>query len=311
MDRLKIIFSTSLMNTEIYKKFTLKKAMVFDKKYPHGIMGVSIETTLNCNAKCIMCYHAYKKLYGTMNMNLFKKIIDDCFQNGINYITLSIYGEPLMDKDFFERIKYLRKYNMNYSFSTNGSLLTNENAMKLFKLGGLKEIIFSVAGYDKNVYEKIMINLNRDVVYKNILNFLSLKKKFNKTDIYTMISIVKTKFNKNDIKKFVNFWQKQKGVNRVRISDLWDRVGDKNISQIGELTKLHKKGNWLSPCKQLWGKVYIYFDGRVGPCCDDADLRQLVIGDMNKQTLREIYAGEKIMNLRKLHIKDKRKDHAI
>jgi hypothetical protein len=72
-----------------------------------------------------------------------------------------------------------------------------------------------------------------------------------------------------------------------------------------------KKTNWLSPCRMLWGPLNVYYDGKVGPCCKDNDKRQLIIGDLTKQTIREISTGEALNNLRKLHLSGKRSSHPI
>ena len=312
MDIVKTIFSNRLLiNSRWYRASTIKAAKRHAQKYPNGEMGVSIETTLNCNAKCVMCFHGYKQLSGVMSMDLFKKIIDDCNANHITNVGLSVYGEPLTDPYLFERIGYLRKYNMGYGFITNGYLLDADKAEMLFKLGGFRKINFSACGYEPHVYESIMVNLKRDVTYKNIINFLHLKLKYKQNNLIVIISTVKLNLNKGEMKDFVKFWQRQKGVNQIITADLWDRVGSKNVNELGEIGKIHKSNNWLAPCKQLWGGVYIYFDGRVAPCCDDGDLRKLIIGDINKQDLRQIYSGDYIKNLRKQHFEDKRYLHPI
>jgi len=310
-DVLKSIFSSKIVaNNRFYKAFVLSQA----KRYSlnnQGVKGICIETTLNCNARCVMCYHNSANLTGVMDMDLFKKIINDCAANNITHIGLSLYGEPLLDKYLFERIKYLRQFNMNYGFYTNGQLLDEEKAGKLFELGGLEKINFSVMGYKKETYEETMLGLKRDVSYRNILNFLSLKKKLNQGNVTVGISTVKLHKNKKEMRDLVKFWKSQKGVDYVITADLWNRKGGGNIEEVGEVGKFHQGGNWLSPCRQLWGTVYVYFDGRVVPCCDDNDLRKLTIGDMNKQTLKEIYFSKELDNLRRLHLEDKRNCHPV
>ena len=70
-------------------------------------------------------------------MDLFKKVIDECHELGINQVSLGIYGEILVDEKLFEKIAYLRKYGMTYQIVTNASLLTAEKTDRLFELGGL------------------------------------------------------------------------------------------------------------------------------------------------------------------------------
>jgi len=130
---------------------------------------------------------------------------------------------------------------MNYGFFTNGSLLDKSKARILFELGGLKNINFSICGYKTKVYEAVMVGLKRDVTYKNVIDFLSLKEIFRRHDLYVSISTVKLHLNKKDMRDFVKFWQKQKGVDAIITADLWDRVGSQSIENIGILGKMHKK----------------------------------------------------------------------
>ena len=108
-----------------------------------------------------------------------------------------------------------------------------------------------------------------------------LKRRFGRDDVCITVSSVKLDLNKKDMKRFIEFWKGQRGVDRIIIADLWDRMGGKDAVGIGRFDKLHRKDVWLAPCLQIWAGVNIYFDGRVAPCCDDADRRQLIIGANN------------------------------
>lgn len=50
-------------------------------------------------------------------------------------------------------------------------------------------------------------------------------------------------------------------------------------------------------CSYPWRSVVVLWDGRVVPCCRDADA-QLVLGDLREQTLRQIWHGERAQALR-------------
>lgn len=312
MNLLKRFFSShAFANSSLYKNYVMKKAHKLNHIYPYLPKRVSIETILSCNSKCVMCAHYDTDMHGIMDMQLYKKIIKECHYYNIDIIGLSGYGEPLLDKYFFERIQYLRKYNMNYTLVTNASLLDKEKAQRIFEFGGLKKIQISANAYDPRIYEKIMVGLTRDKTYLNILNFLELKEKYKKKKIYVTISTVKLHINKDDIKNFVKFWKDQKGVDQILISDVWNRVGNRDVNKVGTLNNLHKPTNRLHPCKKPWDSIYIYYDGRVGPCANDQDKKQIIIGDIKKQSLDEIFYGEKITKLRQFHLNDKRAPHHV
>lgn len=312
VDTIKSIFSCpAVANSTVYKMYTLRAAKRYAARFPQGDTQVSIETTLNCNARCLMCYHHVRQMQGTMRMDLFKKIVDDCRAHGITGVGLAVYGEPMMDPHLFERIQYLRTLNMQYGLFTNGYLLDKDRADKLFALGGLNRINFSVCGYSPEIYERVMVGLKRDTTYRNIMYFLSLKEKYKRQLPAVVVSSVKLNLNKKETKTFVKFWRRQRGVDMVIMGDLWARAGDKEVREIGEVGKMHNKNNWLPPCRQLWGSLYVYYDGRVASCCDDNDKRELIVGDMNTQSLRQILTGERLLSLRALHLDDKRRSHPI
>ena len=303
--------SKFVANNPLYKNFVMKKARRYAKECKEYEKVISVETTLSCNARCVFCAHHNQVMTGTMSMEIFEKIIDECHEHGIQLINFGVYGELLTDKFLFERIKYLRKYNMTYSFFTNASLLKPEITDKLFEMGGLAGVNFSINGFSREIYEKTMVGLKRDVAYENTLYFLEQKGKLNLDELAVHISAVRTKLNKKDFKEFFKFWKKQKGVSMVWSLELMDRMGNDYDGKLGKLGLMDNKHNWLSPCKILWGPIRIFYDGRVSPCCKDDDKRELIIGDISKQTLKEILTGEALNSLRQLHLSDKRNSHPI
>jgi MoaA/NifB/PqqE/SkfB family radical SAM enzyme len=308
----KFIFSNKLVaNSSIYKKLVTKKAKQIALENREYKGTICIETALTCNSRCVFCGHYNKTMAGIMSMDLFRKIIDECCEYGIKNVTLGIYGEVIVDKGFLDKVKYIRKRGMTYDIITNASMLIPEITDELLRLGGISNMSFSVNGYSKEVYEKTMVGLNRDVTYKNVLYFLKQKEKLKADNIKVTITAVETKINKKDFKNFYRFWKKQKGVDLVLSAELIDRMGVEYHGEIGELGPMTKKENWLSPCRQLWGPLNVYYDGKVSPCCVDNDKRELIIGDCNKQTIREISIGKELNNLRQCHLEEKRRQHLI
>jgi MoaA/NifB/PqqE/SkfB family radical SAM enzyme len=298
-------------NSSIYKYLVMEKA---EKKAGENSVGkhtIFIENTLSCNSRCIFCAHHYKTMTGTMTMDLYRKIIDDCRVCGISSVVFGVYGETFVDKYLFERIEYLRKYDMTYGIITNASLMTPDITEKLFQMGGLSFVHFSANGFSKEVYEKTMVGLKRDVSYRHMLYFLKRKKELKADKLVVNVSTVITKYNKKDIKSFFKYWRKKKGINMIMPTELFDRMGIEYKGEIGELGPLTNKNNWLSPCRSVWGTLMIYYDGKAAPCCQDADERYLTVGDANKQTIEEILNSEELKSLQKCHLSGNRRKHPI
>ena len=54
--------------------------------------------------------------------------------------------------------------------------------------------------------------------------------------------------------------------------------------------------------------MYIWFDGKVNPC--DADYKSLLsFGNVNQNSIKEIWSNNSIAKLRQDHLKNNRRDH--
>src|SRR5205814_3929156 len=99
---------------------------------------VRYETTDHCNATCIMCprdLHKDGREHGVMDLELFKKSIDEVVPLGAKRIVLTGFGEPLMDKTLVEKIAYAKSKGLNTYIISNGSLLSRKYSERLIEAG--------------------------------------------------------------------------------------------------------------------------------------------------------------------------------
>ena len=89
-----------------------------------------------CNLKCIHCYSQSKDIEypGELNTKEAKAMLDGLAEYGAPVILFS-GGEPLLRKDLMELITYARNKGLRAVISTNGTLITEEKAEELKKLG--------------------------------------------------------------------------------------------------------------------------------------------------------------------------------
>src|SRR3972149_3969458 len=102
-------------------------------------MQLHLETIAICNAACVFCpYPTMKRPRGTMSMDLFRKIIDEAATiSRIEEVCLTGLGEPLLDRQVVERLRYVRKKMplIQTTLYTNGSLLSAEKVTALRDAG--------------------------------------------------------------------------------------------------------------------------------------------------------------------------------
>jgi len=109
----------------------LPKKLVEAVKKPLPV--VVWNSTSSCNLKCVHCYaSAGKPSESELTTEEGKAFLDDLAEMRIPILLFS-GGEPLMRKDLFELATYVTSKGIMISLSTNGTLISEENAEKLKK----------------------------------------------------------------------------------------------------------------------------------------------------------------------------------
>ncbi len=274
----------------------IKKIMKRGSEFPSVI---AIETTNFCNARCIMCaYRIMKRKKGFMSIKLYRKIIEEIKDRELDILLLSGFGEPLIDKRLPDFIKYAKDKGIKkIGIVTNGSLLFLETAQKLAD-AGLDEIHISIDGADKHTFEKIRIGLSFERVVENIENLRTLK---NKPHIILQMVVIRE--NEKQIKEFLKKFKNS--ADRIIIRQAQNWIG--SISLDTQSFSPHIKQLKVSypPCHYLWTSLSIYWDGTVPLCCLDYDAK-VILGNVNVESVEEIWKKEKFNRIRTLHIARKR-----
>lgn len=139
-----------------------------------------------CNLKCIMCGQG-----GNCKEPLEEKLYLETFNKlNSNYkIVTTGRGEPLIyKKELFELIT--NKKFKRVDTITNGTLFTNDDISLLSNYKDYISIIMSFDSDIKEIYEKIRIGANFDIVYNNLI-------KLHEAGVLNRIHLVVQKLNKD------------------------------------------------------------------------------------------------------------------
>lgn len=254
---------------------------------------LSIQTTSLCNASCLFCpYDRVKNLFPakTMEINLYKKIIDECGKyKEVERIILYMNNEPLTDRYIIERINYAKEKipGISVHLLTNGTLLDDKTADQLIN-SGLDWLGVSFHGIKKETIEKTM-GIPYDLTFSRINKFIEKARKKKNLKEYLMITLLKHKYlTESEKDEAIKFW-KNKGIERISYFK-------KPISRAGNVKKLSKVYNQgkITGCNSIWADEMLHIgeDGKVVLCCMDWK-REVVLGDLNNQTVKEIWQGER------------------
>lgn len=260
-----------------------------------------IEPTNHCPMNCVMCPRQYmKREKGYMDFGLFKRIIDQ-IKVYDNHVQLHHFGDPLMHPQISEFIRYCKEKGVKTNMSVNPILLTKKTSEQIID-SGLDRIYISLDSVDDESYKEIRgIKADYEKAVSNIKYLAELKTKKQKKTPKITVGLIYMKSTKDEVKKFKENW-KIKGIDEVCIKPFTGFGMQSILTHADESTLKKIEMGCEYPCFLPWRSITIMWDGRVVPCCYDYD-GKYVIGDLKKESLKEIWNNKRMKELREQHIK--------
>jgi AdoMet-dependent heme synthase len=112
------------------------ESLVFSGQTPNlrTPIGVHLDPTFRCNARCIFCYDSSGSDHGLDEITLdeVKRVLDECRELDVVEITFG-GGEPFLRDDFLAMVHYAKKLNLRSMILSNGMSITGEVARELVR----------------------------------------------------------------------------------------------------------------------------------------------------------------------------------
>jgi radical SAM protein with 4Fe4S-binding SPASM domain len=273
-------------------------------------MSISFEPTTSCNLRCPECpsgLRAFTRPTGMLENGFFKQTIDDIYKD-ILYLIFYFQGEPYLNRNFLEMVKYASSKNIYTATSTNAHYLTDEVARKTVE-SGLDRLIISIDGTTQEVYKQYRVGGNLNRVIEGARNIVKWKKELKSKTPFVFFQFLVVKPNEHqveDIKKLAA----EVGVDEVRFktAQVYDYENDPNqlipINEKYSRYKKNKEGRTIAKnklanhCWKLWQANVITWDGLVVPCCFDKDASHQ-LGNLKNQSFKEIWHNDNYKQFRK------------
>jgi len=272
--------------------------------------SISFEPTTTCNLRCPECpsgLRAFSRSTGNLDKDFFRKTIDEIYKELI-YLIFYFQGEPYINPDFLEMVKYANKKKLYTITSTNGHFLNDENSKRTIE-SGLDRLIISLDGTTQEVYESYRIGGNMDKVLEGTRNIVKWKKKLKSKTPYILFQFLVVKPNEHqieEVKKIAN----EIGVDKVlfKTAQIYDyKNGNPLIPTIDKYSRYKEqldgtfkiKNRLANSCWKMWHSNVITWDGKMVPCCFDKDA-EFVMGDLKENTFHEIWNEKKYKKFRKV-----------
>ena len=223
-----------------------------------------------------------------MDTTAYKRSIDEVTALGATQVVLTGFGEPMLDRELEEKIRYAKSKGLRTYIITNGGALTPKRATALL-MAGLDEMRVSFYGMEPSTYNAVMRGLDFDRTIKNLMHFLAVRTSL-KIDCKVQLSYLVLPENEKDVDEFIRFWEP-----KVEAIEVWKphNFGDGKDyrERSGKKTSCGRPDN---------GPLQIQWDGTVIPCCYDYN-NQIVLGNAFETPIPDIMNGYRYAALRSAH----------
>lgn len=190
-------------------------------KYGDGSNIIRIDT--RCNFDCMFCT-AFCDKNSTISFEQIIKAVDTLYNKGCNTVTIT-GGEPTLQLDIMNILKYIKEKDMYIDLQTNGFSSQNIDFAKELINCGVNSFFISLHSHKPDIFEKItQRNAFNDVV-KGIHNLMILG-----ADI--QISHVVNLLNYKDLKEFMSFILEEFNIKKVYVSFVYPNVHKNNSVEI-------------------------------------------------------------------------------
>jgi radical SAM protein with 4Fe4S-binding SPASM domain len=272
-------------------------------------ISISIEPTTSCNLRCPECpsgLRSFSRPTGMMDKKFFSNIIDELKEH-LLYLTFYFQGEPFLNTDFLEMVKYASSKNIYTSTSTNAHYLNDEVAEKTIK-SGLNRLIISIDGTTQESYQQYRIGGSLQKVLDGAANVVKWKQKLKSKTPHLIFQFIVVRHNEHQLDE-VKSLAKKIGVNEVvfKTAQVYDYEQGNDLIPLNEKFSRYKKqanGTWaiknklLNHCWKMWHSCVITWDGSVVPCCFDKDASHR-FGNLKESSFADVWFGEKYKEFRK------------
>lgn len=253
---------------------------------------INIEITSRCSARCLVCPHdtLYRK-NRDMSFEDIMSIVGDAYNIGIRHIHPHLFGEPTMHPQYTDILYGIKnKYkDIEIVQYTNGYGLYKDEIVQAI-LDTIDRLVISVDGASADTMKKTRPGLDHIKITNGIKKLYQNRSKKRERKPYIIIRMTKMPENIEDVDKYKYVWKPY--------SDKTVIVYLQNFH--GFIASSSKIRSNL-PCDRIFHAVAVTVDNNVVLCCDDYK-EESIIGNLNKESLKDIWYGKKMEYIRKLHM---------
>lgn len=267
-------------------------------KTPEFPKMVVIAINYVCNALCPGCAYTNSDIRDSyndtkfMSEETFKRIADEVGKEN-SWLRISGGGEPMIQKNIIELIRYAKNKGCKVGLINNGSLLNEKAARELLEMN-IDMIEFSVDACDEQTYNTVRKGLSFNTLINNVQRTFKLRNKLG-----SKTKIIASAINQTgvDVDEVEDFWKSTVDVFQKRKFLTW---GINSLENSADTTPYLPPEDRI-PCPIIFDRLLIDSRGRAMFCIYDI-AGKTDMGNVQENSIKEIWNSKRFKDIRDLHL---------
>jgi len=302
--------------------YHLRRALGQERALPPLPSELSIEPTNACNLHCPTCPAGSGKMNRAkrmMRLHEFAAIIDQV-RGYVSSVELWGYGEPFLNPDLLEMIRYATTAGMRVRTSTNSEFFETAAFCQGVVQSGLQHLIVCLDGADQETLSKFRVGSDFHRILQGLQRLMQARTELGSPLPIVELQFILMKHNQHqralikDIAQELGvdvFSEKTVGIpfNDPQFEAMVHEFLPDDLSltryRLNAGGKLVLDGLVPNLCHWVNKRSVINSDGTVVPCCYDL-YSEFVMGNVFQESLRTIWKGPRYEALRTQIARDRK-----
>ena len=274
---------------------------------------VSIEPTNACNAKCPVCETGKDQMLrskGMLNPGDFQRFVDQTV-SGMNTLNFSFMGEPYLNRNFYDMVRYARQKNIYTETCTNGDFVDAKGVI----YSDINKISFQLGGMTEESHQRYRVHSSLKKARENLYALIEERSKHPESNVQIEVGLIVMRHNEHEVEAFLK-WGKEIGVDVANVIDPCVRNMLEAHAYLPNDRKywFYDEGAFeqgvLKPkliphneCVWIWNSVVINWNGDAVPCCRDPNGLH-IMGNVFEDGLSRVFNSKKAREFRRRILTD-------
>jgi MoaA/NifB/PqqE/SkfB family radical SAM enzyme len=257
---------------------------------------IKIEATPLCHMTCGGCAHHSKEhkksLHNQMHLTIdtLARIVEPVEQDLLG-VSLSYIGEPLLNKELPQLVRWLHERRICTSFPTNLSVPLPEERAEALVRAGLDLMLVSLDGASEETYSKYRTGGKFSLVVENVRKLADIKRRLNSRRPFLVWKMVVFPHNEHEVEVAKRTWR-SRGFDGFETVLDYDSAESQALSRRVNSRLVEKR----KPCFWAWNSSVLRWDGEVQPCC--VPNSGIHLGNAREDGLLTVWRSDAYVSLR-------------